>query len=717
MKGRFFGLLICASVLLFSCEKGPSTETRPEKDENGNLIYQGSDPDCFEFPMNAAEGDYNANENGVSIKIDKVDLKNVVFTLIPGESVKSYRLDIYPKAILYNYFLESDLLDADSDTIEDYIINLLTSSQGAGGYIFDYVTNAEDFAMKQFDWMNSNYAQYKIVPDCDYFVTVVGFYDEDAVQPASLSVSHFKTTTQALVGTPSIGLSYQAGYRAFRVEYIPNADCKYFYNWAYLSKEIDEYINLFGETMMRDFMRCAVSAALDVSDETNLSTYVGFDQAPEEVSEYAVVAIALDANQIPADHITRLDFTLREIPEDAELGVASVEINDKRVSATAVWFDVTVSKEAQVAYYNVVTESEATSIMEADESVRKQYASETLAAGGAYGVKNENYLFDTDTEKPVGSSYTAKNEFMIDLIPNQSYQVIYCVRNIFGELSDLMVSDVFTTKSLDFDHPENCLCNDDFKFELRDASRTGWVYYAEYDWDDMAVLRFQVVYPDVVDSPYMGPDNPGTREELLNHLFGASIANVWWALPDGVDRLGYFGYTSGTEYVVAYCVEDINGVVGPVGFATVDTKEVKPGANPTMEIEATISDDGKTLDCRFISNEDSKLIKHYASTVGGSYNDLGLHKLLDDPRGEYEYSDFLRIWRNYAIEYGLLSYDVQAIDNYELDPDSDYFLLVGAIAIGEDNGEDCYSPFVYKLYYKGEFHDLSEYRTPPAKNN
>ncbi|MGN1210642.1 MAG: hypothetical protein ACI4TM_03075 [Candidatus Cryptobacteroides sp.] len=708
-------ILVSALIVAAACEVNKTPEN-PTKDEKGNVIYVGTDPDCYEFEMNVAEGDFNASENGVSIKIESVDLKNVVFTLIPGESIKSYRLDVYPKAILYNALLEADLIDADADAVEEYIIDLLTSAQGAGGYIFDYKSDEEEFPMKQFDWMNSNYAQYKLVPDCEYFITVAGCYDEGAQQVASLSISHFKTSTQPLVGNPQIALVPQTSYKAFLVEYVPNADCKYFYNWSYLAEEIDEYIDTFGETMMRDFMRCAVSSALDVKDENNLSTMVSFSEVTAD-AVFATVAIALDANQIPAEHISRVDLSLKEIPQDAEKGDASVQINKARIGATAAWFDVTIEATATAAFYNVVSVSEADAVAAADEATRAAYASD-LAYGG-YGIKNENYLFDAEKEEPIGSSFFAKNEFMIDLQPGQEYKVAYCAKNAFGQLSDVMFSEAFKTKELVFDNPDACLCNDDFKFELLNPNRTGWTYYTEYDWNDMAMLRFQIVYPDVMDSPYQSAENPGTREELLDYLFGSSgaygtpNANAWWALPSGVDQLAYYGFTSGVEYVVACCAEDINGVVGPVMFRSVSTKEIKPGPNPKVTITPSVSADQKSITCVFEANEDTKMFKYYYVDITDQYYyTLSLDELFKE-NSYLNYKDYMKSWTEWAMVNGLQSTSLTSTVTYDL-PSQSSPVLVAAIAIGEENGEDCYSDLAHVIYYEGAFHDLSEYRTPPA---
>jgi hypothetical protein len=39
-------------------------------------------------------------------------------------------------------------------------------------------------------------------------------------------------------------------------------------------------------------------------------------------------------------------------------------------------------------------------------------------------------------------------------------------------------------------------------------------------------------------------------------------------------------------------------------------------------------------------------------------------------------------------------------------------VLFAALSVGEDNGEDVYSPVIAKIFYKGELKDLSAFRTP-----
>ena len=73
MKRNLEILLVLASFLAVavSCteHKAPGETS---KDDNGNVIYKGGDPNCYEFSMNAAEGDFVASENGVTIKVDQI---------------------------------------------------------------------------------------------------------------------------------------------------------------------------------------------------------------------------------------------------------------------------------------------------------------------------------------------------------------------------------------------------------------------------------------------------------------------------------------------------------------------------------------------------------------------------------------------------------------------------------------------------------------------
>ena len=186
------------------------------------------------------------------------------------------------------------------------------------------------------------------------------------------------------------------------------------------------------------------------------------------------------------------------------------------------------------------------------------------------------------------------------------------------------------------------------------------------------------------------------------------------ALPSGVDYLAYYGFTSGQEYVVACCAEDINGVVGPVKLVHVTTKEIKPGANPKVSIKPSLSEDGSTITCVFEANEDTKMMKYFAADKTDQYfYTLSLDELFKQ-NSYLNYNDYIKSWTEWTILQGLQSQNLTSTGTYKVPTDKSP-VLVCAIAIGEKDGEDCYSDLAHVIYYDGAFHDLSEYRTPPAK--
>ena len=187
MKNLFRILMLAASaVLMMACQgKGPDEGNKPESP-------------YYEFPLTWEEEGFQAGDNGVTINVSAVEEQNIVFNLVPGSKVKSYRLDVYPKAMLYNLLLNEGCVMTPAENCEDKVIQLLVNSTGSGAYIFN--DSDEDFATgKEFDWMNTEYAQAQIVPDCEYFILAVGCYDSEGNNPAALSIAHVTTPAKELV--------------------------------------------------------------------------------------------------------------------------------------------------------------------------------------------------------------------------------------------------------------------------------------------------------------------------------------------------------------------------------------------------------------------------------------------------------------------------------------------------------------------------------------
>jgi hypothetical protein len=173
-----------------------------------------------------------------------------------------------------------------------------------------------------------------------------------------------------------------------------------------------------------------------------------------------------------------------------------------------------------------------------------------------------------------------------------------------------------------------------------------------------------------------------------------------------------YGYESGIEYVIAYCAEDVNGVAGPVKFVSVTTTAPNPGPNPSVNID-NLSYNAQTgeISARVVANEDAKSINYFivGPNDGTIYADCAMAYLVSTKRNTY--SAYMSMWKAQLIQNGLsTSAEAATVSSY-VDAASENPVLIAAVAIGEDNLEDVYSPVAAKIFYKGEFKDLSYFRT------
>ena len=703
-------MLLASAVFMMACEgKGPDEGNKPESP-------------YYEFPLTWEEEGFQAGDNGVTINVSQVHEQNIVFNLVPGEKVQSYRIDVYPKAMLYNLLLNEGCLMTPAENCEDKVIQLLVNSTGSGAYIFN--ATDDDFATgKEFDWMNTEYAQAQIVPDCEYFILAVGCYDSEGNNPAALSIAHVTTPAKELVGDPQIAIEAEVGFRAFLVRYHPNEDCKAFYHWIWSTEEIGEYIDLFGEKMMRDFCRSAYGSAFDASLEENLTVKRTFDLSTEIIRENTAVAVAIDANGTPSAEIVRNDFSLMDIPEGDFTPYAKISAGE-RVCATLAYLDVEMEKTTMSCFYRLYTSDDAEPIRNASEDEKKAEA--ISIANEGWGVANNNYSFNSETNTLTGSHFKTSNEVQVELKADTEYVVLYVAKNGFGELSDLFFSEPFRTKALVFDNPDACLA--DVTLTLTDISRWGFTYNFKYDYATTACYRFQIVSPYEKDAAITPPDyitDRNKRDKWMTFFYDTfqegpagftPIVNMWDAEKAGYDGYSMFGYESGITYVIAYCAEDINGVVGPVKFAQATTTEAVPGPNPTISIESIeYNDDNGEVLAKLVANADTKIIKYFGvnSSDPSLYSACALNDLVNSSKRTYE--EYLTLWESQLIQLGLDSNAEAVTAGISTDKVSDKPVLVAAVAIGEDNGVDVYSTVACKIYHKGEFKDLADFRTPATE--
>ena len=166
--------------------------------------------------------------------------------------------------------------------------------------------------------------------------------------------------------------------------------------------------------------------------------------------------------------------------------------------------------------------------------------------------------------------------------------------------------------------------------------------------------------------------------------------------------------------MIAYCAEDINGVVGPVKFAEVTTTAPNPGPNPTIEIESIeYSEEDGQINVRFKANEDTKMIKYFgvSSSDAELFSSCALNDLVNSSRRDY--NAYMLLWESQLIKLGLNSSAETLSFSVDVEKGSNQPVLVAALAIGEEDGEDVYSPIAARIFHKGEFKNLEDYRTKP----
>lgn len=716
---RIFSLMLLAAVSLLAAS------CHGESGEEGTLP-PGNESGYYEFPLNVQEGGFKAAGNGVSIELTSLEPDNIVFDLVPGSAVKSYRVEVYPKVMIYNLLLNEGCLEAETAVCEDKIIQLIRNSTSAGSHVFS-ASSSDDFAQKEFDWANSEYSSGPILSDCEYFIMVLACYDTEGANPASLCIAHVTTPEVELAGDPQIDVEVETGFRGFIVRYAPNEDCKYFYHWIWSTEEIAEFIDIFGEKMMRDFCRSTVSQPNDVSVPENLFLMRTFDLTDDLIRENTVIAVPVDKNGTPSQEIVRHDFVLPEVPEGEYTPVARIKAGS-RIGATLAYIDVEMEKSCVSSFFRLYTAEKAELIR--NLSAEEKSAEAVSIANEGWGVANKRFSYNQETGELTGSSFKA-TESQVELQPDTEYVILYVAKNQFGELSELCFSEPFRTKALVRDNPDACLA--DVNLTFSDISRWGFKFNFTYDYETTVCYRFQLVYPYDEDDPTTDEDDDfirpphyindaDDREKWMEFFYDTyqdgpagpvPVVNMWEAEPSDRDSYSMFGYESGVTYVYAVCAEDINGVAGPVKFVEVTTTAPNPGPNPTVDIQS-LSFDSKSnqISGRFVVNEDAKLLKYFSVTSADAslYSACALHDLVNSSRRDYD--TYMTLWESQLIQLGLSSNAEAVPFSASASPASSTPVLVAAVAIGEEDGVDVYSPVAAKIWYNGEFKELSDFRSP-----
>ena len=594
-------------------ENGDGTGSNDGTGDNGdqgniNAPLQFEFPFYEEFPVECGNLLVEGSEVGVTIEVTKVEDQNFVFELRPGPMVQSFKMDVYPVAQLYNNLLNDKnsglLQSAESWAVNERIREYLFNEGGSGGYAFSIedFDSPEDFLQIEYDWMNTSYAAASAIaiPDCGFIIAVVGGVEPDisSATQEELTLCYVHTTSQPLIGDPQCEIDVNAGYRMFTVNHILNSDAAGVYFFGWYQTEIDEYIDTFGDTMFRDFVRTRVTSPSTPDDPNNpeaLIYSVNYGDAADPTLMSTTVAVAVDANLTPQEGYSRRDFHLKEVPEDLPEAELSVDIIEDRVAAGYVEFDVTFSKDCQTVFYNVFTAEYA-------ETVKNMSAKDKRELGrylrdSAFGCHNRNFTWDVDAEEPTGASDVIRLDAVgyapglklpnAVLVPGETYVVIYVGRNGAQVLSEVQISEPFITDERNLAEP----CHfESLNLEVGDPGRTQFRGTITYDPSEVSMVHIQYMTPD--NNP--GLDRTNSWEEWMEFMFqGGSpnmLLNTWYTEESGRDGLVWTGMTPDTDYTLFMCAEDFDGNVSEMYFATIRTSEIQVGADPTILMELIPSD-------------------------------------------------------------------------------------------------------------------------------
>lgn len=598
-------------------DKDDGTETPVGPDNgDGNGGQEGNQgntgkPQQFEFPfyedfpIECGNLLVEGSEVGVTIEVTKVEDQNFVFELRPGPLVQSFKMDVYPIAQLYNNLLNDktfgNLTSAESWAVNERIREYLFNESGSGGYAFSIndFDDPDEFLQIEFDWMNSPYAAASAIaiPDCGYLIAVVASVEEEisSVTQEDLTLCYVHTTSQPLVGDPQCEIEVNAGYTSFGVQHYLNSDAAAVYFFGYLASEIDAYIDAFGDTMFRDFIRTRVTAPSVQDDPNNpesLYYSVNYGDAADASVISATCAVAVDANLTPQEGYSRRDFHLMEVPEDMPDPELSVDVLEDRVAASYVEFEVNFTADCQTVFYNVFPASYLSQIEGMSDKEKRNLARYLRDYG--YGCHNPNFAWDKESAEATGSgavvkldavsAYVAEGVANTSIMPGETYAVVYVGRNGAQQLSELKVSETFTTDERNLASPDGCNVKD-LKLVLDNAGRTQFRCTITYDPATVSMIYLQYMTAD--NNP--GLDQSSSWGEWMDFIFGSGtsnmLVNAWPTEASGRDGLTWTGMTPDTDYTMFLCAEDFDGNVSAMQFATIRTSEIQVGPDPTINME------------------------------------------------------------------------------------------------------------------------------------
>ena len=630
------GFILVVSPMVFSCSDSDEPGVEPDVPVNPDPSLPPNPT-----PIKWGENEVDGGERGVGIKVTSNTEHNFVFECTPGSKVQSYRLDVYPLCRMYNYLFESvgKGVQATEEEVEDLIIEALYNSEGAGAYTF---------------------SRSEIVPGAEYLIITIGCNDEGGQNPADMKICHLKTPVQSVVGSPRVDIDVTTGYRAVGIQYRPNEDCKYFYQFCGDAEPIDAFINTYGKPLYIDFMRHWIKAAEEAQvPQEELYYTVNFGYTADPKRMVTATSIGLDENKTPGEYV-RKDFHLKEIDQNAEKPECSLVVS--RAGASMVDMNVEMKKNCVAMFYRIFSASDWAPYENGDEATMTALAQALDQEG--WGVKNTNFAQE--------GSFKG-TQFQYDLAPNTSYVVAYVGRNKYGQLSGVKHAS-FSTIARITDTPD--ASEADINITISDPGRTSLRLNYSYNQNTAVFYHQYIMTPDLLED--------GNKAELVKYLLSAD-SNVWPAeATGGVESFTWTGLNPATEYTFAYLAEDWNGVLTDVKIVKANTEAIIAGPNPTMELDGYMSEIGN-FTVHF------SIVKDVAKVY---------HTILEDKysaSGDYTYQECMDVWKEYCLDYGLTTVN-STTQSYDKTSEAKRLVAL-CVPIGADSDGNEVIGDLYTVFY------------------
>ncbi|WP_300728809.1 hypothetical protein [uncultured Bacteroides sp.] len=641
MKKVFWNLTMAAALLFtagstfVSCSGNddddngvvnPEEPDSPDTPEKGAPFIIHADMD-LPTPIEAYNMEAPGSERGVQVKVEEVTANNVKFTCVPGASARSYRIDIYPVATLYDNMFSDHYNEIVNEgrklTTEEtasYIEEKLFAAGGTGGYIISESTESNYADGQEYDWANSNFKQFEFYPDCEYVIVAQGCNDEEGVQTADMSICYFRTKPLESAKEYSLKFDLLMGWQAYGVRVTTQAP--YYFVYTMMKDVYEQYINTFGEDLFRDMLRYFMTATPS-ADYPEVSWPIWADRSAELV----VVGAAADENYVMGD-LEVLTFTMVDIPSDAAPGTATFTLPEAETSPSVVNFHISMDANCSGIRYHWTTKDEYEKYTESDlQSLKAQ-----IIDGGWY-ESNPNYKMDPDKLVPCGSAAEITS-FQFGLNPDTEYVLMYSTINGYEQYSDLQTYS-FKTKARFYDYYNWDWWPADFMMEASEIGTTSFSIapMAEAQMDQIAVFYYMMVDMDynVYDYENAALDIINSQDSYLQCMLDKDESN---------QKITFTGLEPGKDYKVVYVAECWNGDLTFPGEVTVHTNEAAVGGeNPSISISASVQGEGdaKEFVGTFSYNEDVAKFRY---------------ETLEDDCTATTYADAVEYWKTHVLGEG-----------------------------------------------------------------